>query len=120
MRHCPYRPPSNSRVLALTADGTSRYSARPFLLGAQCEWASHSLAGSRLQCWRWARLLLANHIRLPGSAVPGRAANEYIMFVERNASGQTGISTAWSDDGMTSLAMSDWAVWNGNAGESFI
>lgn len=58
----------------------------------------------------------------PGPALPGRAANEYLMLVERinSATGQIGIMTAWSDDGLTSLEMSDWAVLTGSTSESFI
>jgi hypothetical protein len=58
----------------------------------------------------------------PGPAIPGRAANEYFMVVQRAplGGGQTGITTAWSDDGLTTLEISDWAVWNGNAGEHFL
>jgi hypothetical protein len=43
-----------------------------------------------------------------GPALPGRGANEYLVLMERLLTTQWGISTGWSDDGLTTIEVSDF------------
>ena len=52
----------------------------------------------------------------PGNAIPGRAANEYLVFLERNNGSVPGVATAWTDNGFTTLEVSDFIT---PAGDSY-
>jgi hypothetical protein len=66
----------------------------------------------------------ANSSVYAGPAVPGHAANEYLVFFERFAIGatqaQAGVSTGWTDDNFASMQQSDFIVWTGATGEDFL